>query len=262
MSKRRGGSLPRVMPSLSRSSRRAHSDQKPGVLILTPAYDGRLSGGYVDSLMRTLDLLRERGISCDWCVLAGCSLLPAARNSLACQFLARPEFDHALWIDSDMEWQPSDVLRLLDHDVEIAAGVGCTRSAEVDWEYGGRARQAAQNPGLVEVDHVGFGFVLTRRSVFERLAEAYPERRIVAHAGMYGVGVDQAWPSQPHDFFPFGFLDGAYVSEDVGFCRIWRKIGGRVLIDPSIRLVHLGMHAFEGDPMTAFAPAPRVGEAA
>ena len=46
--------------------------------------------------------------------------------------------------------------------------------------------------------------------------------------------------------------NGDLLSEDWGFCRRWRQIGGKVWADPSIKLVHYGEHAYRGDPMGMF----------
>ena len=47
------------------------------------------------------------------------------------------------------------------------------------------------------------------------------------------------------------------MSEDYGFCRLWRSIGGRVWVDPAIQLAHIGHHIYTGDPMELFSTARR-----
>ena len=59
-----------------------------------------------------------------------------------------------------------------------------------------------------------------------------------------------------------GVFDGEYLSEDYGFCYLWRAIGGHVWADPAVQLRHVGAHTYVGDPRSAFTTAPRVGEAA
>ena len=43
--------------------------------------------------------------------------------------------------------------------------------------------------------------------------------------------------------------EGKLLAEDWGFSRLWRSIGGRIWADATLRLPHVGQHAFEGDPM-------------
>ena len=65
------------------------------------------------------------------------------------------------------------------------------------------------------------------------------------------------------DYFTIQAVGGAVVGEDASFCAKWRSVGGKVWLDPTIRLTHHGMHEFTADPMTAFVdPAPRAGVAA
>jgi hypothetical protein len=42
------------------------------------------------------------------------------------------------------------------------------------------------------------------------------------------------------------FGDDDDVTEDYAFCDRWRELGGRVFIDPSVRLSHVGEKAYAG----------------
>ena len=41
--------------------------------------------------------------------------------------------------------------------------------------------------------------------------------------------------------------DKRFVSEDYGFCRYWQKLDGKIWVDPSIEIGHLGRYMFEGN---------------
>jgi hypothetical protein len=41
--------------------------------------------------------------------------------------------------------------------------------------------------------------------------------------------------------------NNAYLSEDYAFCRRWQRIGGKIWLDTTINLNHIGRHAYKGD---------------
>ncbi|MDB4944791.1 MAG: hypothetical protein JWP97_4325 [Labilithrix sp.] len=141
------------------------------------------------------------------------------------------DYDYMLWIDSDVIFTFADFQALLRHKVDVAAGLYLmadnARFAAVEkmdpevFETTGEfefltPRALADRTGLVKVDYTGFGFVLVRKGVFERMS--YPWFR-------------------PHYFeAPGGASD--FTSEDVGFCLDARKAGIDVYVDPTVVVGH------------------------
>lgn len=141
------------------------------------------------------------------------------------------EYDYMLWIDSDVIFTFEDFQALLRHKVDVAAGLYLmsdnARFAAVEkmdpkvFETSGEfefltPKALATREGLVKVDYTGFGFVLVRKGVFERMS--YPWFR-------------------PHYFeAPGGASD--FTSEDVGFCLDAQKAGIDVYVDPKVVLGH------------------------
>lgn len=259
MSKRRGGSLPRVMPSLKPSSHRS-PHKMPKIVISTPAYDGKVGIGYTSALMETTPRLIAAGISVEVNFLGGNSLIPYARNIMAAQFLADPAATHLLFIDADIEWSGEDVLRMFGHELDVVCGLYPIKTVAgpcFPFQPLPGPETAPRLPnGCVEILFGPSGFMMVKREVFLRMIDAYPESKIRLPFDKTGAF------SWLHDFFPVGVDNGDYLSEDVGFCRRWRAIGGRVWADPAVQLRHVGSHTYVGDPMMAFAPAPRVAGAA
>ena len=97
--------------------------------------------------------------------------------------------------------------------------------------------------GFFEVDEAPTGFMLIKRSVFERLMAAYPERQYVPDS----LGVDDR--GLHYRFFDV-MMDPEsrrYLSEDYGFCRLWRSLGGKIHADANSSLSHQGSKLYRGN---------------
>ncbi len=140
------------------------------------------------------------------------------------------DYDYMLWIDSDVVFRFEDFQALLAHKVDMVGGLYLmadnARYAAVEhmdealfqkqgeFEFLTPASLAARR-GLVPVDYCGFGFVLVRRGIFEKLE--YP------------------W------FRPLYIEIGGcseFTSEDVGFCLMAKKAGLQMMIDPDVVVGH------------------------
>lgn len=202
---------------------------------------------YTTSLLQTCLRLRDEGIEAWVQNVVGSSNLPRARNELVAGFMAS-DYTDLLFIDDDMGWEPSAVFRLLASEQPLIGGVGCKKvmlpdTAPDKWCLrtlpGGRFHQ--DEFGAIEVEAVGTGFVKITREVFAELAAAHPDWK------------RRGWPNMPeqaqaHYYRFFRFDDGPdEFGEDIGFCRDWRALGGRVFVDPEIKLTHVGEMEFSGD---------------
>jgi tetratricopeptide (TPR) repeat protein len=156
------------------------------------------------------------------------------------------DYDYMLWIDSDVVFRFEDFQRLLSHKVEMVAGLYLmadntrysaveTMNEEIFKKQGEfeflTPASLAHRHGLVKVDYCGFGFVLVRKGVFERLE--YP------------------W------FRPLYMEMGEctdFTSEDVGFCMMAKRAGIEMMIDPDVVVGH--------EKAVVLAPPPRTARKA
>lgn len=213
---------------------------------------------YTVALAETCVLLHGLGIRFYYVSFVGLSNLPRVRNMLAARFLASDATD-LMFIDDDIGWDQHDVIRLLASEQPLIAGVGRKKTGNSTDVAGwccqflsdATRRLSIDAMGNVEVARVGTGFMRIQRQAFEELMRRYPESK--------GTAAPELPPEQDrfyHRFFQFGADE---LTEDYVFCDRWRAIGGRVFIDPSIKLSHVGEKAYSGAIMEliGFAGLPQ-----
>jgi hypothetical protein len=93
---------------------------------------------------------------------------------------------------------------------------------------------------------IGTGFMMVKRDVFAKYAEAYPEYRYKPdHVGQANFDGSR----YIHAYFDTVIDPESerYLSEDYMFCQWWRKIGGQIFLCPWMKTQHIGTYAFSGN---------------
>ena len=103
----------------------------------------------------------------------------------------------------------------------------------------------SMHEGIIEVTHGATGCMLIKRSVFDKLMKAYPDKTIVQKTVMNGelVDKDNLW-----NFFDtlYDSKTKMYMGEDFAFCKLWKDIGGKCysyVLDP---ITHVGEFKYSG----------------
>lgn len=213
------------------------------VFIALPAYDFKVSLKLAISLARFTQIAGHHGITVQIGSICGCSVVSRARNLLV-QDLLESECDYLLFIDSDINFEPEHILRLLawgsDPKKGIVAGVPRTRSENkvyiADLDYDENGELTMNGMGLVRGKRVATAFMLIRREVFVTMAAAHPE----------WVYKDQRSDRMIPCLFDFQLTEEGYMGEDFLFCDRARELGFEVWIDPTIKLGHMGVQEYEG----------------
>ncbi len=238
-------------------------------IVVTPSHDGKFFQNYVLSLLNFTVQAHVRGMSLQVMLHQGESLVTRARNNCVASFLANPEWTHLFWIDSDIGFSADAAFRLLQSGYDIAAGVyplkrenwpaegvsagttqqqfeaGFTRYTvnTVAPEGTGQLDIVVQPDGFIKLSEAPTGFMVIKRSVFERLINAYPELNYVPDS----IGV-------PDQGLHYRFFDvmvdpktRRYLSEDYGFCRLWEALGESIYVDANSNLTHQGAKLYRGD---------------
>lgn len=188
-----------------------------------PSYNWQVQIGTMRSLMADCVSLVERGDRFTIYDEAGNTEISLARESIVKAFL-ESDADKLLFVDDDVTWQRGALLRLFDNNLSLCAGVYPKRKDPVEWPIGWLPKKELQAiDGWLEVASVATGFLCLSRECLERMNEAFG-------AAMFDNIRDEK---------------GRY-SEDISFCARWRSIGGKVWIDPELKLGHVGFKHFHG----------------
>lgn len=208
-------------------------------------YGGQVSHETLNGMINTSVLLTRIGIRFDVRMIAGDSLVPRARNSLVGLMMEIPDATHLMFIDADIGFDPVDIVRLIGHDLDVVGGVYPMKAYPLRYAMNPLVGADPTGiPGVQEVKDLATGFMLIKRSVIERMIEHYPETHYRADADVGDRNINL------FALFDTMIENGQYVSEDFTFCRRWRAIGGKVHIDDTIVLKHLGLHTYLADPNT------------
>jgi hypothetical protein len=205
---------------------------RPSCKVLVPV------GGMIDShCEQALHGLERRGYVVHR--VQGFSAIDFGRCCLASEAL-NEGYEELMWIDSDVVFNPDDVDKLRAHQQPLVCGIYAKKSKpEFACAFlpGTPRLTFGKEGGLHEIRYAGFGFVLTRREVFEtirtRLALPLCNTR-------FGQGI------YPY-FLPMIAPDGKgswYLSEDYAFCERAHQCGYRVMADTTIRLWHVGRYGY------------------
>ncbi len=250
--------------------------KKNKLFVATPMYGGMNHGLYAKSCLDLQTLMIRYGVDIKFSFLFNESLITRARNYLTDEFL-RSDCTHMLIIDSDIHFNPQDVLALMALDKDLIGGPYPKKS--INW--GNIAHAARKHPELepkelegvvgeyvfnvvkgtqqfsvtepLQVLEIGTGFMMIKRNVFERLEKAYPQLRYkpdhIGQAHFDGSRYIHAYFDTIIDTVDSATGGGSdrYLSEDYMFCQLWRKIGGEIYLCPWMKTQHIGTYAFTGN---------------
>lgn len=230
-------------------------------LIATPCYGGLINHGTVSGFLGSMFKALHNKISLDFRFLTNESLIPRGRNNLVSQFLAS-ECTHLIFVDADIEFAPDSLLRLMIADREVVAGAYPTKSTPPRYVVGFEKDAKVDSEKFIEIERAGAGFLCIKRCVFEKMKEAYPELHYTSD-----IDAQYGFESMPEDRRPseedkqklrdnlYSFFDtlhhpdtNEYLSEDYTFCHRWKKIGGKIWLDTTCHLSHVGTVNFSVNP--------------
>jgi hypothetical protein len=204
------------------------------VAIATPGHS--MKAEYVRSLVKTCAQLDNEGTSYIW-LNKYSSFVPSARELTATdtyghnwqtKVIGSGAFScgKIFWIDSDIEWEVGDFLKLLDSPLDIISGLyqtspdGTVAVNKLDEK--GRPKKVNRSEFMLDVEPlevggVGFGFVAMKAEVFENTPRPW-------------FLIDRVkWDEVDFE---------CNVGEDYSFCNNAKRAGYKVMVDPMVRVKH------------------------
>lgn len=258
-----------------------------GIFLMLPVYGGQSFMAFGQSLMQLTALCAQYSIPMETFFIYNESLVTRARNYCVDEFLRKTfktkledgsiverPYQHAMFIDSDIEFNPMDVLVMAHHQnldpkyhvvcgpypkkqiawekIKIAVDKGFAdedpdRLADFVGDYVfnvvGSGKIKLNEPA--EVHESGTGFMMIRREVFERVLNDNPDIeyrpdhvRTANFDGSRKIGAYFDTSIDPDT--------ERYLSEDYHFCKLVRSSGMKVWLLPWIQLKHHGYYVFGG----------------
>lgn len=218
------------------------------IYLATPCYGGMLTDQFFLSMFRTSQVLHSYGVDHRITTIRNESLITRARNMLTAMFLDT-NCTHLMFIDADIEFDETAVLRLLAHDKDLIVGAYPKKTLPIQYAINFKfldkeRKKIRTENGLAEIWDASTGFFMIKREVIEKLILEHPELRYRNDSG-----TDARFNKYCYALFDtmIDTADNRYLSEDYTFCRRWQNVGGEIWLDLSTKLNHIGSYTFEGD---------------
>ena len=177
--------------------------------------------------------------------LTNSSLITQARSKIANFFINNTEHDYLFFLDSDIGFNPEDVLKLLAHQVPIVSGAYpmkiiperyCVDIVQPEQRYG----------DLVRINGNGMGFVLIHRQVFLDIAKQNPGLKYIPSDYHSDTPHTSAELNNSYHYFAEHQTQNGFMSEDKSFFHRAQQVGYNIWLDPTIKLSHTGYHIYQG----------------
>lgn len=248
--------------------------RKKKLFVATPMYGGQCAGMFARSIADLSAMCNAYGIPLQLYFLFNESLITRARNYCCDEFM-RSGATHLMFIDSDIGFDPRDVLALLalqtdESEFDVIGGPYPKKC--ISWEKvkaavdkgfadenpnnlerfvgdyvfnpkGGQNQIPLNQP--VEVLEIGTGFMMIRRKTFEKFAEARtdllyrPDHVRTEHFD----GTREIMMYFQAEIDP---ASKRYLSEDYWFCQKIQEQGMKTWFCPWMKMHHVGSYIFSG----------------
>lgn len=204
------------------------------IVICTPGHS--LMASYVKSLLKLAERLTEEGItwawSCEFSSHVGDArefTLSGNRQNILNEtrpFHGELSYDKLMWIDSDIMFEPEDVIKLYKSDKDVISGCYLLANGEVTaypkMLKPGYTFDDIQNmSGVVEIEGAGFGFICISKGIFEQMSRPWFQQVMMEKQDESG------------EWFRFPLM-----GEDLSWCERARRLGYKIWLDTDVKVTH------------------------
>lgn len=248
--------------------------RKKKLFLAVPMYGGQCAGMFARSVADLAALCNQYGIPLQLYFLFNESLITRARNYCCDEFL-RSGATHLMFIDSDIGFDPRDVIALLalstdESEFDVIGGPYPKKC--ISWEKVKTAVDkgfADENPNVlerfvgdyvfnpkgnqtqipinqpVEVLEIGTGFMMIKRRTLEKFVEKFPQYMYKPdHVRTeHFDGTREIMQFFQAEIDP---KSKRYLSEDYWFCQKIQELDMKTWFCPWMRLQHVGSYIFGG----------------
>ena len=253
----------------SKPDRTVVINQSPIKIFLATPVHSECSIHYTQSLLEFQKACFAKNILVSFSLMKS-SLVTQGRNLCVANFLQENIYSHFLFIDSDIDFEPDTIFRMLEKDKDVIA---CPYPLKtVSWDkihrrmkegnvedpqdmakdgnmfpvkIGDLTKDIEVKEGVMEVSHAPTGCMLIKAEVFQKMMKAYPDLKINQKTILNGK-------EQDHEYM-YNFFDTMHdkeskkwYGEDFAFCQRWTAIGGKCHIYIMDYITHIGEYPYIG----------------
>ena len=219
--------------------------KRPSVLIAIPCYGGQIQDTLVSQLYQIgKNYQSVYGINTDLMLVSNESLISTGRQNIANIFLNDTMHDYLMCIDADVGFKQEAIYTLLNHQKEFVTAAYSMKVIPPRYNFEIHPSMEMDS-NLVRLSHIGTGFQLVHRTVFEDIAKDFPDLKYEPNETHRAISLK----NKNNSFHYYQtMIDGGIIPEDIQFCRRYNQTGGKIWLDPDIELTHCGNHIFQGVP--------------
>ncbi len=208
-----------------------------------PCYGGDFSMETRSSVSAVVKALSWQHAPCEEYALSMGNIADV-RNCMLTWWYDATDYDHLLMVDDDMQFAPSLIFKMIEHDKPVTGVIYSKRQIPDNrdpWSIivGQQDHEADQEivNGFQRWKYLGAGVLLIKRHVVTDMLKKFPKLSDNIDPGSHKrTGVTRIIRA----FDEITLDNGVRLSEDNSFCERWRRCGGEIWAGVDYPIGHIG----------------------